>query len=500
MSIRQTARELRISRITVKKYYEMDDHAYIKYVMSHEYKDKRFDNYKEEIIELYQMNNNKVYKSSIYDVLEEKHGQLPGSERTFRNYVQYLEESGQLNNNISTRLYKSVDQLPFGKQLQLDFGELFIESGEKVYIFATVLSASRYRYVAIQNRPFRTKDVIHHLLDCFDHLEGVPKEIVIDQDKTLVVSENGGDIILTKQFETFKKEMGFSLYVCRKADPESKGKVENLVKFVKTSFFSGRVFNSFDEIQTKLDGWLVRRANGKICQSTGLIPNKFLAKEREKLLPIRLSIFRTERVLEREERRVSDKCLISVDASFYSVPKKYLARKVWIHKAEHELIIYESINGDEIARHSLSLIPGHQIIQTNHFRNFEGKPVEMKEKIISMNELPAWKLFIEKNYKRYNRYFRDQHSALQLYLKTNPDNAILEKALQFCLDNENYTAKNLEEAYYYMEGIETEHQLDILPALLTGIKAIKRESQDVKIANRKLSYYTSIFSLLGACL
>ncbi|WP_168203535.1 transposase [Oceanispirochaeta crateris] len=102
-------------------------------------------------------------------------------------------------------------------------------------------------------------------MNCFEYIGGIPHEIVIDQDRALVVSENQDDIILTKQFKDFKKEMGFSLYVCRKADPESKGKVENLVKFVKTSFFSGRQFNSFEEISPRLDSWLERRANGKIC-------------------------------------------------------------------------------------------------------------------------------------------------------------------------------------------------------------------------------------------
>ena len=35
--------------------------------------------------------------------------------------------------------------------------------------------------------------------------------------------------------------------VCKKTDPESKGKVENLVGFVKSSFFSARTFESFEE-------------------------------------------------------------------------------------------------------------------------------------------------------------------------------------------------------------------------------------------------------------
>jgi transposase len=115
-------------------------------------------------------------------------------------------------------------------------------------------------------------DVVLHLLDCFEYIGGIPEEIVIDQDSTLVVSENHGDILLTKGFTQFKEEMGFRLYVCRKADPESKGKVENLVKFVKTSFFSARRFRTLESVRKSLQSWLVRTANGKISQATGRIP------------------------------------------------------------------------------------------------------------------------------------------------------------------------------------------------------------------------------------
>jgi transposase len=48
-----------------------------------------------------------------------------------------------------------------------------------------------------------------------EYIGGIPEEIVIDQDSTLVVSENHGDILLTKGFTQFKEEMGFRLYVCR---------------------------------------------------------------------------------------------------------------------------------------------------------------------------------------------------------------------------------------------------------------------------------------------
>ena len=51
----------------------------------------------------------------------------------------------------------------------------------------------------------------------------------------MVVSENGGDIVHTYEFERCKNRYGLTVWLCRKADPESKGMVESGVKFVSTT-------------------------------------------------------------------------------------------------------------------------------------------------------------------------------------------------------------------------------------------------------------------------
>jgi len=92
----------------------------------------------------------------------------------------------------------------------------------------------------------------------------VPEEIVIDQDNLMVVSENAGDIIYTDDFKYFIEEQKIRVYVCRKADPETKGKIENLIKYVKRNLLSIRDFKSVDEANESGFTWLKRRANGKI--------------------------------------------------------------------------------------------------------------------------------------------------------------------------------------------------------------------------------------------
>ena len=175
--IRQISRKLGVSRKTVAKYYHMSEDEYVAYQKTAYQKQQAFEPYKDEILEIYQRNENKVYASSVFDALEEKYGasNLPGTARTLRKYVSQLVRNGEILSGETTRIYTPVDQLPFGKQLQVDFGQVTIETGEEIYIFASVLSASRYRYVAVQNRPFTTIDVILHLIDCFNYIGGIPQ-------------------------------------------------------------------------------------------------------------------------------------------------------------------------------------------------------------------------------------------------------------------------------------------------------------------------------------
>ena len=63
-----------------------------------------------------------------------------------------------------------------------------------------------------------------------------------NQASIVCVSENAGDIIYTYEFEKFRQECGLSIRMCRGADPESKGKIENVVKYIKGNFLSHRLY------------------------------------------------------------------------------------------------------------------------------------------------------------------------------------------------------------------------------------------------------------------
>ncbi len=491
------AEKLKLDPHTVAKYFDMSQEEYKDYINSISNRKKAFDPYKEEILDVYIKNDmKKIPISSIYDYLEEKHSELPGNDKTLRNYISYLIKSSQLCLSTKTRCYTKVEELPYGKQMQLDFGEYTTKSGLKIYIFAAVLSASRYKYIAFSDRPFTALIVIKYLLDCFDYFGGIPEELVIDQDRTMVVSENHGNIIYTKDFSFFIKEMNLKMYVCRKADPETKGKVENLVKFVKINFFPSRDFDNIDDARESVSEWLNRRANGKISQATCKIPGNEIEKERGHLRTIRKSIYRCHALIDREDRIVDKDSYISVDGSFYSVPIEYKGLKVEIYQTQEQLFVFNKSNGNEIACYSLSLMPGEKIRNTDHFRSKAKNIKEMKEEVINRFDLLEWQCFIELTFKTYSRYVRDQCKEVDKYFNSNVDLVILKEALDFCLAHKTYGLSSLYDTYCYYQSLKEAPQTDVLKSLSPGLKKVSTYKSDIEVEKRGIGFYKNLINII----
>ena len=493
----EISKKLKIDPGTVAKYYTMSEAEYREYSTSHMYRDKAFNRYKEEILEVYERNNyRKLPISSVYDYLEERYGELPGGEKTLRNYVRYLIETNQLELREDIRVYRKVPELPFGKQMQIDFGEYSTASGLKLYMFTAVLSASRYKYAAFQGKPFTTLDLIGHLLDCFDYIDGVPEELVIDQDNIMVVSENYGDIIYTRDFLYFIEEMGLGMYVCRKADPQSKGKVENLIKYVKQNFLSTRDFTILEEAQESLRRWLIRRANGKISQATKQIPAEIIEEERKHLRPIRNSIYRKESLLGRQERIADENSLISVSSSQYSVPEGYKNKKVEIYKTEARVFVFDRHTGQQIADHELALTPGKKVINREHYRKNGKSAQEMKDEVLRKFPLDRWVEFAQANFKRYPRYVRDQCIEAHRRFGEDVDPESLDRALEFCLDYKTYSVANLYDAYLYYKGLSETKEEDLLAKMGPQLKEVSRYRREIKVSKRDLGVYKSLINIV----
>ena len=472
---------------TVKKYLEMSYEEYLSYHSSFKQKVKCFDPYRDEIIKIFQgANTSKVQASAIYDHLEELHGDLPASERSFRNYIAYLRNSGELQAK-SGRIFEPVEPLPPGKQMQLDFGEYRTKSNKKYYILAAILSHSRCRYVKIYDRPLTTRILIEGLNDCFAFYGGVVKEIAIDQDRLMVVRENKGDFILTEDFKTFKNEMNFNLYVCRKADPQSKGKVENLVNFVKRSFFDTRTFINLDEARDSLARWLSRKANGKRCASTGQKPIEHLKEEQKFLAPLRNSIFAINDKEQRETRKLDKLGQISVRGVKLLLPPECRDKVVSVFISSDEVHVFDIKTDDKIAVYTLKTgVSKSHIVRQRSLKKL--KYSEIKTKLQARFHFKEWNQFVEGNYERYKRFFIDQYNDFNKKF-SNPCQNLLLEAVRYCLANKTFSMSQLYDTYNYLLQGNTfaTESLSASYKLITS-----KHYQHVNVARREIQSYKSL--------
>jgi hypothetical protein len=263
---------------------------------------------------------------------------------------------------------------------------------------------------------------------------------------------------------------------------------------VKCNFLCIRDFKSLEDANSGVFEWLKRRANGKISQATKQIPAILIANEREHLRPLRNSIFRKGSLLGREERTVSEKDRISIDACGYQLPSKYRNKTVEVYVTRHKLFVFDIYTGEEIVEYDLSLIPG-QIITKREFKRENEKTLqELKDHVTGMFSGESWKRFVALNFKAFPRYIRDQCvEAKRYFAAPDLDTLILGRALDYCLENNTPSFAELNDTYAYFKREHGREDLEI-PALSLGYQGVH---EPLRVRARDLSVYKEIIGSRG---
>ena len=283
-NVSQISRRLDLSRTTVYRYLDMDSDEMEQVLESRKSRSKKLDK-NWDLIKSWLIKYPDMTSAQVLDWLQERKIDGGVSEGTVRNYANRLRKECGIPQIKYIRQYEAVDELPAGQQMQMDFGQIILHSSTgrniTLYFASFVLAHSRYKYVEWLDRPFTTRDLINVHENAFEYYGGMSKEIVYDQDHLILVSENGGDLVLTHEFATYRQTRRFKIYICRKADPETKGKVENVVKYVKRNFARNRTFHNLEKLNEDCLAWLERTGNGKIHNTTKKIPAVVFVLEKQ---------------------------------------------------------------------------------------------------------------------------------------------------------------------------------------------------------------------------
>lgn len=125
-----------------------------------------------------------------------------------------------------------------GEQMQVDWVE-FRKGSEPLYAFCATLGYSRMSYVEfVSNMKVDTLIQCHQ--NAFHRLGGVPKKILYDNMKTIVLERNAyaeGEHRYHAGFLAFAKHSGFVIKLCRPYRAKTKGKVERFNGYLRRSFY-----------------------------------------------------------------------------------------------------------------------------------------------------------------------------------------------------------------------------------------------------------------------
>ena len=318
------SRKLNISRNRVIDYLNKSPEDFEEFLSSLRTREKKLDLYQREILDWLREYPD-LTGAQVYDWLEEKLGVKNVSENTVRNYLNEMRDFYHIPKINVSRTYSSVPELPMGQQAQVDFGQTVVKdkqgNNKRLYFIAFVLSHSRYKYVEWLDRPFRTTDVIRMHENAFQYFEGMTEEMVYDQDALLAVSENAGDLIMTAEFTKYHQARQFHIYLCRKSDPESKGKIEQVVKFVKNNFSKNRIFGNLADWNLSCEAWLKRTGNYKVHHNTKKRPSEVHALEKQHLKKVSGTYIFENVLVPSITRMIQKDNVIRYEGNRYSVPQ-----------------------------------------------------------------------------------------------------------------------------------------------------------------------------------
>jgi transposase len=230
------------------------------------------------------------------------------------------------------------ESLP-GEQAQMDYGIChyadFDGTIHKVPVFIMIMGYSRAKYVEFVKR-CDLYGLQRCLVNAFEYFGGVPETILTDRMKTVVIGTEGKRIIWNTKFQEFADDMGFVPKICKARRPQTKGKVERLVHYVKDNFLPGRIFTDLNDLNLQAINWC-RKVDSKVHGTTGLIPIRELKKE--PLLPLPEQNIRDRYRF--ETRKVSTDCFISYDGIKYGVPWQYAGKELRVRLCDGKFQVYD---------------------------------------------------------------------------------------------------------------------------------------------------------------
>lgn len=213
-----------------------------------------------------------------------------------------------------------------GLQAQVDWLELGLirigPSLRKRYAFVMVLGYSRRPFVCFtESMKMSVLQACH--VAAFDHFGGVPQEILYDNMKTaFVYNAAEGHFQPNRELLKLAVHYGFTPRRCRVRRPQTKGKVERFIRYIRSSLLPRipDLSAPLDELDMQALAWL-ETVNDKVLREFGETRRERFEKEAPQLRALPATPFDAREVHELVVHRDGT---IVFEGNRYSVPPRFI--------------------------------------------------------------------------------------------------------------------------------------------------------------------------------
>lgn len=390
MSQRAIAREMKVSRTTVRKYindYESKCGEIEKLAKDNNSTNSDTLNLVSEMVSSPKYDTSKRTRIKLTDEIIEKinelikeneRNRLLGRHKQLMKKIDIHEKLIELGFDIS---YPTVcnyirdnhekkeafirQEYALGETLEFDWGEVKITIAGKPATFQmgllTTACGSHHYARLYQNQKMENFLDIHVM--SFNSMGGVHRELVYDNLKQAVrrfVGRNEKEA--TEDLIKISMYYGFKYRFCNVAKGNEKGHVEKGIEYVRRKAFSSQTdFESIEEANTYLGEKLLELNSKRRNWLQNQSPLDILNQEMAYLIPLKPTYDASRRV----EARVNKYSVITIDQNKYSVPDYLVGKFVNVKIYPGIIEIYYKDN--KIAEHKRSYQAHYWSIDINHF-------------------------------------------------------------------------------------------------------------------------------------
>jgi transposase len=321
----------------------------------------------------------------------------------------------------ATRPVVRFEGLP-GEFTQHDFGHVDVRfmngTKKRVHFFGSRLKYSRHVEVTLVDNE-QTETIVRMLVEHFARLEGVPLVAVFDQPKTIVKTWRDGKVLeYNPTFAQAVLEMGVGVEVCWPRSGQQKGSVENLVKWVKGSFFKQRRFLDDDDLAQQLADWHREVNTERPSRATGIVPSVRLVEEKKRLRPLRVA---PAELALRFPIFVGPTGYVTFETQQYSMEPEAIgiAGTLFLYRERVRIVAgrFESMHERLFERGAKSTLPGHRASHVAAVSGKRGKLYLKRQQLLDLGSV-VFEYLTELVHRRplaWNAEIERMHELLETY-------------------------------------------------------------------------------------